>query len=580
MRRSSTLLLTLAGAAVAVTSAAVASAADFAGTYAGPTLSVDLSPDGSGGYTGTFHLGQQNMPCRARPDGYGLAGTFDAGGASYAFTATLAGDAMTVSSGGKQFTVTLPTAPATANPLATAGASPAPALPDVTELAHTATGRTLLLTQPSATTADAALDGALPRLTRAVGASITVQGRFADAKQPDRGGASFTATVDGRPVHGVTFCGRSTAGGEDVSVAYCAVDAPQADWQTLTAALPHQVKLTTYSFPDGTGSIGLAEGWTCDAKSAADPVIARGPDGQNVIMGSVVAVNGSRSPAAHMRQMGEQVRKNLEDTYKRLGRQPPPPPRAAPVMDIFGEFDDPVPLFQQVYPQINAMAQTHGQPPRQIERVLDCTSVPPSSPGNRAQLVALLWLEGSGATATHYKSMARMEANRVGNYDVTLLVGWSVRARADTFDRAAPTLWSIARSFTIDGQRLAEVGDQRRRVMMDDSARAMAAQQQRFDQQQQLSFQVHQQQMDASAQRFNQFESSINAQNMASHRAAQDFTEMVTGYQKVVDTRTGEVMHVDYYDSQAIVQGLNDGAGDPHEYVAVHRRDEVYPLDR
>jgi hypothetical protein len=577
MRPRSSLPLALAAALVAGT----ARAADFAGTYSGSTLAVDLSDDVSGGYTGTFHLGQQSMPCRAKPDGDQLSGTFDAGGASFPFTATLAGDTLTVSSGGKQFTMTRPAAPAAVpNPLATAGAPPtaAPALPDVTELARTATGRTLLLTQPSATTADAALDGAMPRLARAVGAAITVQGRFADAKQPDRGGASFTATVDGRPVHGVAFCGRSNAGGEDVSVAWCAVDAPPAEWQTLTAALPHQVKLQEYDFPDGTGSIGVPEGWTCKAQSAADPVAVLGPDGQNVVMGGVLALNGPKSPPAQMRDMVQQTYRRSVAQAQQMHRAPPPPP-PTDNFTLYGAFDDPLVMLQQVYPQLSQHNQKDGKPPRQIDQVLACASLPPGPDGSRTQVVSLLFTEGTGASAVQYRQMGRFQSNQVGNFDVALLVSWTMRARADRFDREAPTLWAVARSFKINGDRLNAVGQQRCQQIADNSQRAMVAQQQRFDQQQQLSFSIHQQQMDASAQRFNQFESNINAQNMASHRAAQDFTEMVGGYQKVVDTRTGEVMHVDYYDSQAIVQGLNDAAGDPHEFVAVHRRDEVYPLN-
>ena len=285
----------VAAFAAALAYVAAARAADYAGTYRGDikgrASSVELSPAPGGGYVGAIRLGDTPYPCHANDNGDHLTGTFASGGNAFPFTATLAGETLTLSTAGAAYTLTRPAT----NPLDT-GNAPATADPAVSELARTATGRTVVLGQPSATTAEGALDAALPRLPAIVGGPITVTGRFTDTKQPDRGGASFTSTANGRAVRGVAFCGKSTAGGEDVSVAYAAADAPAAEWQTLTAALPHQTVLKPYVFPDGTGSIGVPDGWTCKAQSALDPILVDGPDGQRVALGQVILVNGAQSP--------------------------------------------------------------------------------------------------------------------------------------------------------------------------------------------------------------------------------------------------------------------------------------------
>ena len=127
--------LALAAAATA------ASAADFAGRYTGEIngkrLLVDLAPDPDGGYRGSLHPGLDRYPCQAheQPDG-SLAGTFLAGGHTFDFTATLAGDALSVSTAGRTYTasrrteaVKLPTVPPTPAPPTPPATPPTPHVP-------------------------------------------------------------------------------------------------------------------------------------------------------------------------------------------------------------------------------------------------------------------------------------------------------------------------------------------------------------------------------------------------------------------------------------------------------------------
>jgi hypothetical protein len=577
--------------ALALTGVAAARAADYSGTYhgdmKGQPSSIDLSA-GASGYAGTIHMGSTALPCQAADQGSQLSGTFAAGGASFPFTATLAGDTLTLSTGGATYTLTRPPA----NPLAAVagGATATPPTPaatgDASELARTATGRTLVLRQPSATTASAALDATLPKLAGAVGGDVSVTGRFADTKQPDRGGASFTATVNGRSIRGVAFCGKSNDGGEDVSVAYAATDAPAAEWATLTAALPHQTVLHPYDFPDGTGTIGVPDGWTCKAQSACDPIIVEGPESQRVIFGQTIMVNGEQSPIVQIMASTERMRRENAERMRQMNAQvglPPPREFAAPPppasQGIFeGEFDDPVAMLQHVYPQLSEFLKARLGKTEQFDRLLATTPATAQLQGGKADLCSLLFTVTGPDATEHFHFQGRIEAAPVGT-GATMLTWSGLQAHADTFDRDTPTMWAIAQSLKLNVQRLGEVGQQRCQQIADAGQRQMQIQNDQFQQNQRSMFERNQAFHDQQADQFDRFEQGINNQNLASHRASADFTEMIGGYQKVVNTRTGEERSVDYYNSNGIVAGLNEQAGDNTEWVAVHRRDEEYPLN-
>jgi hypothetical protein len=87
----------------------------FTGKFANDTLTLDGS-DSNGDFQGSIQLGQTKYPAKARVNGQSLNGTFDAGGSSFPFTATLDGDTVSVVSGGKTYTLKR-SVPAPVNPL-------------------------------------------------------------------------------------------------------------------------------------------------------------------------------------------------------------------------------------------------------------------------------------------------------------------------------------------------------------------------------------------------------------------------------------------------------------------------------
>lgn len=81
---------------------ALASAADFGGTYRSPDVTLQLAP-AADGYRGTLQLKGTSYPVTAKEAGGALEGAFVAAGASFEFRAQLAGDALTLKSGRNTF---------------------------------------------------------------------------------------------------------------------------------------------------------------------------------------------------------------------------------------------------------------------------------------------------------------------------------------------------------------------------------------------------------------------------------------------------------------------------------------------
>ncbi len=75
----------------------------FVGVFEGDALTLTL--EGSGTYTGSLNLRGQTYPVQATTSGDVLNGTFSSGGATFAFTATLAGAVLSLESDGNRFTL-------------------------------------------------------------------------------------------------------------------------------------------------------------------------------------------------------------------------------------------------------------------------------------------------------------------------------------------------------------------------------------------------------------------------------------------------------------------------------------------
>ena len=329
-------------AVAALLAPAVATAADYAGTYRGQAKGqpavVDLSPAGAKAFAGTIRLGPATLACRGIEQGDHLAGKFASGGHDFPFVAKLAGDGLTLTTGGATYTLTR------------GAAAPPPAVGEAKLLASTATGRTVFLSYPKAASAVDVLQAMGPTLTQVVGKAATMTGAFADAKTGATGGASFTGTDrQGRAVRGLVLCGGG-GGGEAASVVFATLDAPSADWEMLRAALPTQpLKLRTHPFPDGTGSIDLPAGWTVREQSLDFGCFVKGPDGQMISIGQAFPVDAPGDQTIQMIAQTEQM-------ARRVGIRPPPRP---PMLVV--PFTSPPEAIQALMPQLDKITrQTQG----------------------------------------------------------------------------------------------------------------------------------------------------------------------------------------------------------------------------
>ena len=320
--------------------------------------------------------------------------------------------------------------------------------------------------------------------------------------------------------------------------------------------------MTPYAFPDGTGTIDLPAGWTCDGQSAASPTIVKGPDDQQVTINLFVSVS---TPDGMLMRM---YRQNVAQA-RQMGLRPMPSPMDSGL--LVAPYGPPGEAVQPLIPQLNRLSQKNGKPTTADYHVTATQPVTPGIAGGRAALMTVEWTKvmPDGTTVRH-RSLERQETDKIGDGADSWMIGIAgIDAPADRFDRDAPVLWQVFNSYKPNAEKVAAVWAGRHQ----DQARASAAT---------LASIVRtgEERRRAANDRFDAFQDSIHRRELAGHRSSSDFAELMGGYQKVVNTKTGEERSVDYCNSTAIVAGLNESAGDNSEWVQVHLRDEQYPMSR
>ena len=246
MMRLSFIGVAIVSAIAVMPALSFAADARYAGKFSDGNLTIELSEHG-GGYTGLITLGQQKFPATAHVDGDTLSGTFDSAGHTYPFTAILANDTLTLTTGGKAYSLKSPAAPPP-NPLGNAASDnatqPAAAAPqaggaaaaDVPAgyeiMASTPVGQSLLTRKEHLTSVKAALEATFPELAQFFGSRPVIGRAFQDVKNPKSGGATFTITAHAQPMQGFVKCTLDDRGAT-VAVIYGQTKAPKAEWGKL-----------------------------------------------------------------------------------------------------------------------------------------------------------------------------------------------------------------------------------------------------------------------------------------------------------------------------------------------------------
>lgn len=215
--------------------------------------------------------------------------------------------------------------------------------------ASTEYGRAVVGQRVDARTVRSALMLTLKDMERYFGTAPKVRSAHEDAKDPRAGGATFLLKARGGSVKGLVTC-RVGPQKTSVAVIYIRADAPAAEWRRLTQTPqpevtapsaggkhpgPAKLPLHRYAFPDGTGSIGLADGWHTNVQSALQGIPIKGPDGAEIMVAGALSVLTPNLPLARTGQ------------------------------SLVAPFGAPMAVMQALAPQLSMMGQSEGQPAAQ-----------------------------------------------------------------------------------------------------------------------------------------------------------------------------------------------------------------------
>lgn len=492
--------------------------------------------------------------------------------------------------------------PGVAAPNAVAPSVPAPVGYRV--VTASAFGQAISTQKPGARSVRAALMAVVRDLSEFFGSRPVIRSAYEDVRDHRSGGASFTADVRGWPVKGLLLC-KLVRKGAAVAAIYGRPDMPPEEWQRLNGTPVHAAgappvpgeggqaqaedvpvgaeempmtwsnsapaqggsgtrrsasaravptpahgRLAEYRVPDGTGSVGLAEGWHTDSPSILGVMILLGPADQRVML------NRSFNVLTPNSQMARRQRQF---------------PSATPI--YVAPFSTPIEAFRTLMPQMSQMSVQQGGPALEIDNLVQRQELQSRSRNGRSAILSYGITETGPGGRKHYKvlaqvSMAPVAGPGMQSWRYTAI---SMRAPDATFDGDLPVMEQMALSVREDAQ-----------VIMNRARQNVAASQQRYDAKVK---QIHEKSRAFDAQREDRARASktFDAQREDRARASNqrmrqsdDFDEVIRGTRTIEDTRTGERASVDLGDVDRITDRLNES--DSGRYREIPLRDEVDPV--
>ncbi len=575
---------------------ALASAADYSGNYEDARRSVIVAPDGTG-YRGEIRIGDQAYPLAAREEGDHLTGAYIVGGKPYTFSATQEGDGLLVTTNGKTYQLHRKAAAPAAvpnpfDPAGSAGPGSAPAggpasgvtakpgsppaadaLADYTVLNLTDVGRTLVREMPSATSTHAALRAVFADLARQFGARPTILGSYEEAREHSMAYVAFSAEFEGKPIKGFVTARLR----EEGAVAFVVFGNADATRNQLDQLLDHppvpivlseperikmemaKVELKVYPFPDRTGSVGIAEGYTINSPSEANSLIL-GPAGQKVRMafGQVFYTPDS--------QMVRQNQQNQANAKKFGGR-----PQPGLNLPIAAYSDDPATALAN-FVRINSEAsQRSGGPAFVPQKVINVTPVPNNKPGVRTAQVTYDVVIKERTGDKPLRALIQFDILPLDRGAWNMYVYLQLIAPRETFKKDLPVMMAQAYSLNENAERIKEKSRVEIAAANKRAEDLRAANKKIAD----AHYAQTKSAGDASARQSKAWRDAEENDTLK-HRSAADFSEAIRGIRSIEDTKTGEKQSVNLADSNLIVDALNEK--DPGRYRPVPLRDEIYPL--
>jgi hypothetical protein len=570
----------------------LAPAADGAGgdtsKYSDGKLTVEWTRTGDD-CTGTITMGAQQFPATAHCIGDGITGTFVSDGNHFPFTGSLDADTLTLITGGKTFTLKNQSVPA--NPVSNNATSITDTPAGYTVVITNEVGRTLSTQKQGAGTVQAALESVFPDLTRVFGEKPVIGSSYQDAKNPNAGGATFSATLNGHPIKGIVSC-KLIDKGASIAVVYAQADATKAQWDTLVDP-PRQstgpavvsdlgIPLREYDFPDGTGSIGLADGWITNAQSILHNIVVVGPEHQKLDMAELISVQTEDSPIVQMMRQAQATARRTQAARAASGLRTAPIQPAPPM--LIAPYAAPVDALKTLLPQLSRMSEFYHGPSIALQQIISAKDIPAKSPNGKAASIIYTYLRTAQGKSVLFR--CEIEAETVPQPPG--VGGWalgsnSLHAPDATFDRDKLIMSAMDKSVKANMDRAKQVNDAEIKALIAKNHQIVAEGQANLQAQRQEMQQYHDQEgaayqasREAQLENFADHNQQWAANETQKQRANADVIEQIKGTRMIYDTQTGATGSANLNDVSGVVDSLNQAALDPNRFTQVPLHDYLY----
>ena len=214
-----------------------------------------------------------------------------------------------------------------------------------------------------------------------------------------------------------------------------------------SAATAPAAKTTTYTFPDGTGSIEIPDGWQTTNQSCMGGITINGPEGQTVLVGIGCEV---LTPDSQLVQMHNQL-----VAQARAMRLPPPPPIAM----LVAPFSAPADAVKNLFPQFSAFSQAKGLPALRLDKIIQTTDAPAAFPNGKAALIDLAFTKTQAGRAAAFRASAQVETYPIGPGTWGMFVT-ELAAPDAIFARDLPLMQQTAQSLQCNGEVIQQITNQ------------------------------------------------------------------------------------------------------------------------
>lgn len=360
------------------------------------------------------------------------------------------------------------------------------------------------------------------------------------------------AKYHGQVVRGIVMA-RKANGGANVFVAFVNDNADRNAWAALTAhnappeaanpldpatpvppqpaALPEQVPLREYRFPDNTGSIGIAPGYSTNAASCGSMFQVLGQGGQELTFGCTLSVNVPNSTAV---QMARQFPTAYNNTM------------------LVAPYTDPVSAINALFPQLSRISVMQGQYATTIDHLRKICDAPPVLQNQTAAVATYGATRSQRGRNQHFQVLALVSVTPISN-QAYMFIATSLAAPDATFRQDLPAMLAMAGSIHENAAQIqynTQVWIDQRKIWFTGVEKANDTVEKAGD------GLVH----------------NMEKNSDLALKSVTDFDETIRGERTVQDTVTGEKTQVNLGNVDDVVYELNKI--EPGRFVQIKLRDQ------